>query len=1250
MRWITAHNLQEWSNSLPARTTFPGLIADLITASAPNITAFRFPNREKGQVRGFDGVLSATGVPPFVPDGSSIWEFGVSGDVLDKADDDFKKRTEQVAPAVRANTTFVFVTPRVWDRPSKQIPAWLSEKRALGEWKGVECFDGVALEHWLDKHPAVASFYARYELGLVPTSGAYSASEFWDEFSTRFAPVLTEDVLLAGRDGQAAALLHRLAEEGSRLAFAADSADEVIAFVVAAIRKAIPETRAFLEARTMVVDSIEAARQLGAKKGLIFLPRGQARQRVGLLAQAGPTVISAGADEQRSQHDVLARPTSSDLAKAFVSMGIAESEGYELARRCGRSLAVLARQKPSGTAESPEWLQDSEALIPALLAGAWKPSLVTDAEVLKALGGRATYDEVEAPLRGLTKLKDPPIDRVDDVWAMRSSVDAFVHLGHLIGGEHLTRFANQAKAVFSRVIEPPKADEVFRISPPQADLHSQWLREGMMTTLLHMAALHEEAGFVVTGSSPQRFVDDVVRGLPNLSTDHRLLESLRDHLPLLAEAAPVPFFEALERLLEGDAEKIKPIFSEQNDFFAPSSAHPAVLWALEVLAWNESYLLRAAVCLAKLAAVDPGGKLANRPINSLRDIFLSWSPHTNAPHKQRVGVLTHVVRVVPSIAWPLLVKLLPQPHDSASPTQKPKFAEALPGGGETLTYSVVWATQASVVNLAVQYAGLAPERWQTLIGALGQLQSASFDDVAKALEDCLDRQEPEARLSTWDALRKEVNRHRSFSGADWAIKDERLHRLIALVDKFQPDDPLLVTTWLFDDWMPAVEGWRNDDDLMVPIQAARVDALRSIVAVHGIGGLTELATRVKLPLQMAESLTQLSLGDENTLLLMRKLLQLDGEAKRLASLVFAQGLTSFGASWVEQVRRLGAELNLPTDEMASLFLALDDSKPAWDTVASFGAEVDEAYWQIKGAFGFRGTTEEMEYAIGRYRACGRTLAAIEATNRRLADMATATMLSLLGAAIQEINAIAGGGGGMYEYCIENLFTELEKRSDVAREDLARMEFAYLPFFHRRKQPLTLHRMLVESPEFFVSTICAVFKPAGSEAPMPTEQERKLAIAAYELLNSLELLPGEADGSVDFAKLKAWTDEVRQRATLADRIAITDSRIGHLLAHSPVDPEDQAWPHKAVRDLVEHLSSDEVEAGVRNERFNMRGVYSKTIGEGGQQERALAEQVQGWARAMPEFPRAANMLSGIAEMWFREGERADATAAKEALRW
>ncbi len=115
MRWITALNLQQWADTLAARNVFPGMVADLIRASARDISNIRFPNGDKGQVRGFDGLLEAAGVPPYVPDGQSIWEFGVNAGAAAKAESDFAKRTTEVDRARRMETSFVFVSPRTWD-------------------------------------------------------------------------------------------------------------------------------------------------------------------------------------------------------------------------------------------------------------------------------------------------------------------------------------------------------------------------------------------------------------------------------------------------------------------------------------------------------------------------------------------------------------------------------------------------------------------------------------------------------------------------------------------------------------------------------------------------------------------------------------------------------------------------------------------------------------------------------------------------------------------------------------------------------------------------------------------------------------------------------------------------------------------------------------------------------------------------------------------------------------------------------
>lgn len=69
-----------------------------------------------------------------------------------------------------------------------------------------------------------------------------------------------------------------------------------------------------------------------------------------------------------------------------------------------------------------------------------------------------------------------------------------------------------------------------------------------------------------------------------------------------------------------------------------------------------------------------------------------------------------------------------------------------------------------------------------------------------------------------------------------------------------------------------------------------------------------------------------------------------------------------------------------------------------------------------------------------------------------------------------------------------------------------------------------------------------------------------------------------------------------------------------------------------------------------ERFNMRGAYSETLEEGGQQERVLSHQAREWAAGLPGFPRTSAMLVRIAESGTRSADDADIRAAKDALRW
>lgn len=1253
MKWITALELQHWADTLQARNVFPGLIADLIQAAAPSITSFRFPNGDKGQVRGFDGLLEAEIVSPFIPDGKSIWEFGVSADAQAKADGDYAKRTKEVSEADRMESTFVFVTPRAWNNQNLKLPEWIAEKEAKNQWKNVVYIDGSMLEHWLDQHPAVAARYARNELKNMPIAGIRSTDEYWDEYSARFAPNLVEEVLLAGREEQAQELVKRLVGGPDLLLYAADSTEEVLAFAVAAIRHSESNVRSFLEAKTLIVDSEDAARQLAVKSGLVYITAAGARGVSGHLAKSGPTVVSAGADEKRLMHTLLKRPKHSELAEAFKKMGYTDATGYELAKRCGRSLSVLARRIPSGTAHLPEWLDKGDEILPALFAGAWSSIKETDQNILCTLSGAARYEDVEAPLRKLARLQDAPVDRYDDVWAMRASVDAFVHLGHLIGPEHLAQFKTAAITVFSTTTEQPKAEDVFRPSSKNLNSHSTWLRNGLMTTLLHMAVLHEQADFIIPGSSPQDFVNRIIRELPGLSSNHNLLASLEEQSAFLAEAAPIPFLEALERLLEGDASGIKPIFEEHPGFISPRSNHCGVLWGLEVIAWDPALLQRAANCLARLAAIDPGGRVSNRPINSLRTIFLSWSPNTSAKAEQRNAVLTQIVRDVPEIAWELIEKLLPSWSDIGEVSQKPVFREYANEPEEVLTYGLIWNSQAVVVELALSLAGHDVERWSLLIGRLSNFPKQSFDAMLVALETVLEAAEGDTRFKIWDALRKEVNRHITYASADWAFPDEVRAPLEGLLSKYEPQSPIELTTWLFDDWMPDVPERKDEGkDITEAIDEARSKALKSICDSKGIQGLLELATKVKLPQHVALSMRTLELSFDELFQAFELSLTNQTELDAVSGILLLEGTTRFGERWLAIARELLLSIVTDRERLARLLMSLDESKDSWAYVATFGDEIRDTYWRKKHSYFIQGSSDDLQLAIDNYLACGRPMAAIDASSNRFSDVSSLLLLRFLDEAIDEINSAGPNLSTMHEYNIERVFEELAKRSDVSSNDVAQREFAYLPIFrHREKgKPLTLHRLMVEQPTLFMDAIKVVFRPKGIELPAPSKAEQRRAVAAYELLESLHVLPGQTDLEVNSEKLLEWCNEVRKLANEANLAEITDIRIGHLLAHAPASNQDGAWPHESVRLAIESLASGDIEHGLSIERFNMRGVYSKSLGEGGAQERGLAEQSKGWAKAMPSSPRTAAMLMQISESWLRQAERADISGEKDAIRW
>src|SRR5208282_6012697 len=479
-------------------------------------------------------------------------------------------------------------------------------------------------------------------------------------------------------------------------------------------------------------------------------------------------------------------------------------------------------------------------------------------------------------------------------------------------------------------------------------------RARLATTIALIAVRADEFELNTTPLKPTIFVEELVRALPGLETNYRRIASVGHQLPILMEAAPGPLLLALERMLEGDGNVLKPLFDEVTELVAPASEHTPLLWGLESLAWDPRLLTRVCLILSKLDSIDPGGRLMNRPVNSLRTILLPWAPNTYATASERLAALDAVITADEGAGWRLLQRLFPSSHDTSFPTFPPRYRSVGPEKREVLTNVIVWQFYEDIADRALQVAGDSADRWCSLIEAMSQFSPASRARIAERLEAVLHGSHGAERLSIWRVLQDEVNRHLAFEGADWTLASDEIKRLRGLVERYPPGDFVENNMWLFDDWMPNIPGIPVAD--LAEIKKVRVATLAGLDVKREAAVMLRLARDCKLPQFVADALTEL-LADvvpfqeyvaaalsENNDKLLTFAMTLSGVAN-----------TRFGSAWKDWIAALKGEDAISPEQFARLAFPWDMNKDTWGFVQSMGVDYERKYWQVAWPHGAKGS-------------------------------------------------------------------------------------------------------------------------------------------------------------------------------------------------------------------------------------------------------------------------------------------------------
>lgn len=1265
---VSRDDLLAWS---AADRELPRLIRRLIAETEPSAEWLDMPAGSGVAKPGVDGILRCGQGNRFVPSGFSVWELSAQKrNCATKARSDYDKRVKQLPSAERSDMTYVAVMSAQWAGKRE----FAQERSQDFDFRSVEALDVDDLEAWLECAP-LTTVWLREHRG-EPVTGIELLSGWWAKWLDATTTPLDASVVLAGRDAQAAVLRERCRQNRGGVITVGGMVhlNEILAFIAAALTRSEQSDSSLADA--LYVHGTDRAQRLLAAEALTT--SGRPNRHAVAMTVVVPSAEFAKYLPAGSQHRmivpvpgstqtdiVLGSVDSQTVAAHLQGAGLEPHTAQELGRLARISLLGLRRRlakQPS--LHRPAWLTGAveASLRRSLLLGGWteNESHEGDRQIVEQFV-RQPYEAVTEALNSL-EAGDSPMIQTGELWHGVSPEDTWMLARDQFFPDDLKAFGEFAHLILT---EPDplwgfKGEDLVsaQVGGVRAKCSPQ-LKQGVAITLAllgtHPPVLKGDIS--PTKATAQRVVWQVLRSATNDATA-KTWAAVSEVLPLLAEAAPDVVLDGLRTCLSERHPFASAMFTDRNSDHSmfQSSSHLKILATLEVLAWSPEHLIGAVDLLAALAEIDPGGQYATRPSSSLAAIMCPWMPHTSAEAEDRLVAVRMLRRSHGRAAWVLMLSMLPSSSDFQMPGQSPRYRD-WKNPGNTVKRAEHARVVAAVTEMLLEDVGEDASRWVELIKHAEGLSEEARGRVAEDLGRLADAEHDENfRSAVWPQLRAFVTTHRQHKDAKWALPESELVLFERVLDRLRPCDPAISYGYLFScdlihvDGVSIADGWET---LQETISAKQTEAVAAILGAGGFRAVLELSESVEKPRSVGSALARC---DSTLDIEILQAIEADSEAVTQAALgYFAGRFKEFG--W-DGINRLLADHDPSPKVVAELHRAPPPIERPWQRVDVLSPEVSAEYW-ARAAYYDIGIPEELSDLLEvarQLREAGRLdlarmLLALS-TRRHGSDPAFAEEAATLLEQWIHHPPARPDSSGMTAHELTELLETLDAHSaylgDVRVAVIEWQCYAVLSHSSKFDAP-NLYKQLVKNPEFFAGLVANAFKPASSvpgDQPPMTESQILMAQQAFLVLHAWPastFAPGlDDEGGVEAGSLNEWVDTARRCLSDIDRAKIGDTMIGTALASSPPDLDGE-WPGVAVRDLIERLKSDDIDNGLLVAVSNQRGATWRSLTDGGDQERGLAEKCRAQSRHWREWPRTSAIFKSLAASYDHEAGMHDREA-------
>ena len=913
---------------------------------------------------------------------------------------------------------------------------------------------------------------------------------------------------------------------------------------------------------------------------------------------------------------------------------------------------------------TPAWAEDSKiasGLVPLVLIGAWDTQNKADRTILSHLA-EVPFEVLEKRILDLLRLNDSPVWSIGGYRGVISKMDSLFAIAGTVSRADLDRFLDVARTVLGEddpALDLPEEERWAAAMHGKRRKFSVAVREGISETLVLLAVYGKNLFGMHLGFNGEIEAAKIVRDLLVPVTTRRLEANGRD-LPLYAEAAPAEFINIIERDLRAEKSEVMGLLRPIDTGLFGSCPRTGLLWALEGLAWNPTTFPRVVKILGQLSEVEINDNWANKPIESLGTILRAWMPQTAANHEMRLKAVSMLLDKHPTVGWRICLQQFGDYGSSVGGySHKPKWRPDGYGFGEPFrTWGPINAFVREMVKIALSRPSYTVEMLCDLVSRLHALASEDQMRVWEIIDDwrnasTIDEEVAKIR----EKIRVIVLSRRGRKKVNEEGQASLTEKAKEVYSRLQPKDIVNKYEWLFrQGWVEVSADELTEDEMDFRareqrIEELRVEALKYIAQERGIPGILTLAEKGNSQRQIGAHLVSGILTDEQIEDLILQSLR-PTEKDSIRDDIIA------GALWaLDEDRRKAIYASLrdkvAEEEALRLLLLSPYRASTWLLVDQLSSEARNRFWvEVVPQYVFD-SPEENNASVRRLLEVERPRAAFASMHFELEEIHPLLLVQMLSSMAQNSKDKAEEYQ-LHDYDVQRAFQLLNRNPDLTLEEKAGLEFAYLDVLARsfrgegQQQIPNLEHYIEEHPELFVQAVVWAYKrkDRGEDPPefCVTEDRENLAKRGYRLLETIERIPGQdkATKEEQQEKLAKWVETIRRSCAELDRSDIADVCLGKLFSNAPVG-EDGVWPNEAVRDVMEDLRSEDISSGAHIGLYNARGAHWR--GEGGGQERELADKYRAWAEALL-FTHpfvSSSLLMSMVNTYEREAEQQDTEA-------